>query len=88
MWFAALTEHWDPRGDRWFGRLMIRLLDGKPEMKPFFSRDPFPDRPPIAVRALLYEYRFSTAAERARTGDWWVRSPRGVFFPEVSIRAR
>ncbi len=88
MWFAALTEHWDNSGDRWFGRLMIRLLDGRPEVKPFFSRDPFPDRPPIAVRALLYEYRFTTAAERDRTGDWWVRTPRGVYFPEVSLRGR
>jgi lipase maturation factor 1 len=88
MWFAALTEHWDNRDDRWFGRLMIRLLDGRLEVKGFFSRNPFPDRPPIAVRALLYEYRFTTAAERARTGDWWVRTPRGVYFPEVSLRAR
>jgi hypothetical protein len=88
MWFAALSEHWSPRGDPWFGRLMIRLLDGKPEVKPFFSRDPFPDKPPIAIRALLYEYRFTTTAERARTADWWVRTPRGVFFPEMSLRDR
>jgi hypothetical protein len=88
MWFAALNERWDNRQDRWFGRLMIRLLDGRPEVKPFFSRDPFPDRPPIAVRAVLYEYRFTTPAERSQTGDWWVRTPRGVYFPEVSIRAR
>ncbi len=88
MWFAALAAPWSPQNDAWFGRLMIRLLEGKPEVKEFFSRNPFQDRPPVAVRARLYEYRFTTTQERAQSGDWWVRTPRGEYFPEISLQRR
>ena len=37
--------------------------------------DPFPDAPPTCVRARLFHYRFTTAAERRETGAWWARSP-------------
>jgi lipase maturation factor len=47
--------------------------------------NPFPDRPPRFVRARLYEYRFTTPDERRATGAWWVREPRGEYFPEVSL---
>jgi hypothetical protein len=47
--------------------------------------NPFPDAPPRFVRALLFEYRFTTPDERRRSGDWWVRSLRGEYFPIVSL---
>jgi hypothetical protein len=37
------------------------------------------------VRATLYRYRFSTPEERRRTGDWWTRSPLGLYLPPVSL---
>ncbi len=46
---------------------MLALLDG----------NPFPRIPPRFVRAVLYDYRFSTAEERRRTGAWWVRELEG-----------
>jgi hypothetical protein len=51
-----------------------------------FSVNPFPDTPPAAIRASLYRYRFTTPAERAETGNWWVRQYRGQYMPEVRLR--
>jgi len=47
--------------------------------------DPFPDRPPQYVRALLYEYRFADPGTYVRTGQWWVRRLEGLYFPRVSL---
>jgi hypothetical protein len=37
------------------------------------------------VRARLWEYRFTTREERTKTAAWWVREPRGDYFPAVSL---
>jgi hypothetical protein len=37
------------------------------------------------VRALLYEYRFTTVQERRATGDIWHRDLRGLYFPAISL---
>jgi predicted DCC family thiol-disulfide oxidoreductase YuxK len=82
MWFAALG---DPRDNPWFESLMRRLLEGSPPVLALFEADPFPDRPPKYVRALLYDYRFADPTTRAATGQWWVRQLAGLYFPEVSL---
>lgn len=74
MWFAAL----DPRGNAsWLAALLERLLEGSPSVLGLMGSNPFPDRPPRYVRLLEYDYRFSTPAERAANGVWWVRTFRG-----------
>jgi hypothetical protein len=37
------------------------------------------------VRARLYEYHFTTPAERKATGQWWTRQFAGEWFPPVSL---
>ena len=37
------------------------------------------------VRASLYRYRFTTPAERAATGDCWVRVPLGTYVPALRL---
>jgi hypothetical protein len=37
------------------------------------------------VRAELFDYSFTNFAERRATGDWWTRSPRGLYFPQISL---
>jgi hypothetical protein len=49
--------------------------------------NPFPDEPPQFVRALLYEYRFSASEAKKKAGLWWVREPKGMYFPTVSLRS-
>jgi predicted DCC family thiol-disulfide oxidoreductase YuxK len=82
MWFAALGDRTD---NPWFESLMRRLLEGSPPVLALFDVDPFPDRPPKYVRALLYDYRFADSSTRAATGQWWVRQLAGLYFPQVSL---
>ena len=82
MWFAALGDRTD---NPWFESLMRRLLEGSPPVLALFETDPFPDRPPKYVRALLYDYRFADSSIRAATGQWWVRQLAGLYFPQVSL---
>ena len=75
LWFAAL----DPVGSLgWLEALADRLRAGVPEVLALFRENPFPGTPPRFVRAVLYDYRFSTAEERKRTGAWWVRQLEGT----------
>jgi hypothetical protein len=75
LWFAAL----DPVGSfGWLQALADRLRTGVPEVLALFGGNPFPGTPPRFVRAVLYDYRFSTPEERRRTGAWWVREREGT----------
>jgi hypothetical protein len=39
----------------------------------------------VQVRALLYDYRYTTPAARARSGAWWTRRANGLYFPPVAL---
>jgi hypothetical protein len=80
MWFAALGY----LGNHiWVSRLLVRLLNGTPEVLALLRENPFGDEPPRYVRAVLYRYRFATVAERRQTGAWWVRERRGNYSPTM-----
>ena len=82
MWFAALSG---PRGAPWFDNFMVRLLQGSPEVRGLLGKDPFPASPPRYVRAQLFDYGFTDFSTRRASGDWWRRTPRGIYFPEISL---
>jgi predicted DCC family thiol-disulfide oxidoreductase YuxK len=82
MWFAALD---DPRRLRWFWAFLRRLLENDPAVTALLRKNPFPDRPPVYVRAQFYEYTYSNPQEKAR-GLWWQRRPLGLYFPVASLR--
>ena len=63
-------------------------MEASPEATDLLVANPFPDRPPAFVRALLYEYRFSTTAEREATGAIWVRTLNSVYLPPFSLDGR
>ena len=81
MWFAALSA---PRRPAWFNRFILRLFEGQGDVPALLSHNPFPDRPPRYIRAVLYDYHFTNMAERARTGAWWRREVVGEYLPVVS----
>lgn len=83
MWFLPLSPAY---GDSWFLPFLVRLLQGDRAILRLLRSNPFPDRPPLYVRARLYHYRFSTWRELRQTGAWWVRSPVGMFSPPVRLR--
>ena len=81
MWFAALSPSY---AQPWFPRLMSRLLEGDPATLRLLLRNPFPDGPPVLVRARRYRYRYTTWEQRRRDGAWWQREPAGEFMPPVT----
>ena len=52
-------------------------------MLALFRRDPFAGSPPARVRAVLWQYWFTTPAEKRRTGNWWKRRLLGEYAPGV-----
>ncbi len=83
MWFAAAES---PYRNAWFGDLLYRLLEGSAPVLALLADNPFPEQPPTQVRANLYQYRFTTPAERAASGDCWVREPLGIYVPPLSLK--
>ena len=83
MWFAAL----DPVGNR---QLLLSVAEGlktgNPEILALLGRNPFVALPPKSLRAVIYDYHFSTVAERRRTGAWWTRTPVAEFPLDPRIR--
>jgi lipase maturation factor 1 len=84
MWFAALGNY---QTDPWILNFLARLLEGQPEVLGLLGHNPFPDGPPRYVRALIYNYRFATPAEKRASGDWWKREFLGSYVPQLSLRA-
>jgi hypothetical protein len=82
MWFAALGSI---RDNPWIESLMLRLLEGSPSVLALLDSHPFADGPPKYVRAQLYDYRFADQRTHVLTGQWWVRRPEGLYFPQVSL---
>ena len=83
MWFASLGH---ARQNPWFTRLIIRLLQGSPEVLDLFKKSPFPpENPPKHIRALLYQYHFTTLEEKHETNNWWNRTYLGVYYPPASL---
>src|SRR6185369_16625108 len=86
MWFAALRGEAQLKAygqvsqhDYWFQGFLYRILTGSPPVLSLLEKNPFPDKPPRYVRALLYQYRFTDPAARRETGHWWRREQKGDF---------
>jgi Lipase maturation factor len=85
MWFAAISPAY---AQPWLGEFLRNLLAGDRVTLRLLRRNPFPDHPPAAVRARFYRYRFTTWAERRRTGNWWHRTLVAEYLPPVSAASR
>jgi len=83
MWFAALGNY---RENPWLLRFMERLLEGSPPVLELLGHNPFGGKPPKFIRAMVYDYRFTTFEERRQTGNWWKRELKGTYFPAISLR--
>ncbi len=81
MWFAALGTYDE---QPWFVPFCARLLEGAPSVTRLLAKNPFPNAPPRYLRATVYEYRFTSRAERRATGAWWKREQKGLYLPVLS----
>jgi predicted DCC family thiol-disulfide oxidoreductase YuxK len=82
MWFAALET---PRENPWLLGIIVRLLQGSPDVNRLLAHNPFPDQPPHYIRAMFYRYRFTTVRELRETGGWWTRQELREYLPTVSV---
>jgi hypothetical protein len=82
MWFAALGTVQD---NPWFVQFLVRLLEGSPEVVDLLETNPFPDRPPVFIRATLYDYHFTHFGEDQHPG-WWKRERLGLYCPAITLQ--
>lgn len=80
LWFASLGT-W--REYPIVGNTEVRLLDNNKDVLALLAGNPFPAAPPKQVRAVLWQYWFTTLAEKRATGMWWRREMLGLYAPRV-----
>ena len=82
LWFSSLGD--------WQQNELVpateeRLLVSSPAVLSLFRRNPFQNTPPRYVRAVLWQYWFTTMEEKRRTGNWWRREYIGLYAPELML---
>jgi hypothetical protein len=79
MWFAAMST---PDEYPWTLNLVSKLLHNDQGAVRLFADNPFPDKPPLFIRAVLYRYSFAKAGNP--NGLWWNRERLGDWLPALS----
>jgi hypothetical protein len=79
MWFAAMST---PGEYPWTVNLISKLLHNDPAVVSLFEENPFPDKPPKFIRAVLYRYHFAPPGDPE--GLWWTREEIGLWLPALS----
>jgi lipase maturation factor len=81
LWFASLGD-WQQYN--FVPLTEERLLENDPDVLSLFRSNPFPQSPPRFVKAVLWQYWFTTLEEKRRTGNWWKRDLMGLYAPELT----
>jgi hypothetical protein len=80
MWFASMgTVNEYP----WTLHLVWKLLHNDPGALSLFGGNPFPQRPPRYIRAVLYRYAFVRPGNPGH--NWWKREELGLWLPPLSV---
>jgi hypothetical protein len=80
MWFASMST---PDEYPWTLTLVWKLLHNDPGIVGLFAGNPFPDKPPRYIRAILYRYSFAEPGNQE--GHWWNRERIGdVWLPPLA----
>jgi lipase maturation factor len=81
LWFASL--------DTWRDNMFVvsaeeRLLANNPDVLALFRANPFADSSPRLIRAVVYQYWFTSLAEKRASGMWWRRKFLGLYAPVLT----
>ncbi|MGD1087894.1 MAG: lipase maturation factor family protein, partial [Verrucomicrobiota bacterium] len=79
MWFASMST---PDQYPWTLHLVWKLLHNDPGALSLFGGNPFPEKPPRYIRAVLYHYEFAKPGNPE--GNWWKREALGIWLPPLS----
>jgi hypothetical protein len=82
LWFASLGT-WQQ--NMWVVRTEELLLENDKDVLSLFAGDPFAKAPPKYVRAVLWQYWFSTPEQKRTQGVWWTRKLLGGYAPTVEL---
>jgi len=82
LWFASLGE-W--RDNSMVLRTERRLLSNDDDVLALFAANPFPQGPPRQVRAVLWQYWFTSMEEKRQHGLWWRRELLGLYAPAIQL---
>jgi hypothetical protein len=82
LWFASLGEWGD---NPLVLHTQSRLLSSDPDVLALFAANPFPQAPPRQVRAVLWQYWFTSMAEKKEHGLWWRRELLGLYAPAIRL---
>jgi Lipase maturation factor len=80
LWFASLSN-WRQEPIVW--RTERSLLHGDSDVLALFAGNPFSTNPPKQIRAVLWQYWFTTPSEKRATGMWWRRQYLGLYAPTL-----
>lgn len=83
MWFLPFDSFEE---QTWFHQFLYHLLKGTPEVLKLLRFNPFPEKPPMYIRALMYDYTFSTYEQKKEKGWWWQRDLKGLYSPVMALR--
>jgi hypothetical protein len=80
LWFASLGS-W--RDYPIVANTEVRLLANDQDVLALFAGNPFSPKPPQQIRAVLWQYWFTTTSEKRVTGMWWRRQLLGLYAPTL-----
>ncbi len=84
LWFASLGSWRDypivPNTE-------VKLLSNDADVLALFAENPFAREAPRQIRAVLWQYWFTTMKEKRETGMWWRRELRGTYAPTLERAA-
>lgn len=83
-WFLPFTNF---QSERWFQSFLYHLLSGTPDVLKLLRGNPFPTKPPKYIRAVAYDYEYSTHEEKKENGWWWHRRYLGYYSPVLSLKS-
>jgi lipase maturation factor 1 len=80
LWFASLNS---PQRYPWVKAAAEALLAGSPDVLALFREDPFHGTPPRQIRAVRWQYWYTTPEQKQATGNYWRREERDLYVPPL-----
>jgi len=90
MWFEGIHSSYKEQVGQyvhspWFVHLLAKFLEADRDTLKLIRESPFGENRPKAIRALVYQYNFTTAEERRQTGNIWKREFIDTYYPVITL---